>query len=154
MTHHGCLSKTPFGGFRQISAVCCVHNLSVNYGQIPHLQPEKCFCPRTRRGQKRFRFYSPHPRRTLRGFWVTLTSPVFRRGCFPFSKHPLLRQHFLSSPVMMLADLPDAAGSAPPLHHPPLSRRIFPECPPPESPAVRPPGHPKIPEAALRSHRR
>jgi len=45
--------------------------------QIPHLQPEKCFCPRTRRGQKRFGHCSPHLRRTLRGFFDSL---AYRRG--------------------------------------------------------------------------
>ena len=48
------LSKNPFGLFRQFFAVCCAHNLFAIGEQIPHLQPEKCFRPRTRRGRKRF----------------------------------------------------------------------------------------------------
>ena len=41
------LSKNPFGLFRQTLAACCVHNLSPDGGQIPHLQSEKCFLPGT-----------------------------------------------------------------------------------------------------------
>ena len=66
------LVKNPFGVFRQILAACCAHSLCALGAQLPHLQSEKCFCPRTRRGQKRFKFYSPHPRRTLRGFFNSL----------------------------------------------------------------------------------
>jgi hypothetical protein len=50
------VSKNPFGAFRQFFAVCCVQNLFVYSEQIPHLQPGKYFCPRTRRGQKCFYF--------------------------------------------------------------------------------------------------
>ena len=66
------LSKIPFGAFRQVFAVCCAHNLFAYGEQIPHLQPELCFCPRTRRGQKRFGLYAPHPRRTLQGIFNSL----------------------------------------------------------------------------------
>ena len=50
------LSKNPFGLFRQFFAVCCAHNLFAIGEQILHLQPERCFRPRTRRGRKRFDF--------------------------------------------------------------------------------------------------
>ena len=73
------LSKIPFGAFRQISAVCCVHNLFVYSEQIPHLQPDMCFCPRTRRGQKPFPICFPLTREILRSFFYSL-SPRFSTG--------------------------------------------------------------------------
>ncbi len=45
------MSNKPSGLFRQRVTVCCAHNLFADGEQIPHLQPEQCFCPRTRRGQ-------------------------------------------------------------------------------------------------------
>ena len=52
----------PFGLFRQYFAVCCAHNSFADGERIPHLQPEKCFRPRTRRGRKQLNFI-----RRLRG---------------------------------------------------------------------------------------
>jgi hypothetical protein len=63
------VSKIPFGAFRQFFAVCCAHNLFAYSEQIPHLQPEKYFCPRTRRGQKCFKLYFLLAQKTLRGFF-------------------------------------------------------------------------------------
>ena len=95
------LSKIPFGAFRQVFAVCCAHNLFAVGEQIPHLQPEKCFRPRTRRGRKRFELYLLLMQQTLRGFFYTLRRhikvppvssekriyghPVFRTPVLPFS---------------------------------------------------------------------
>ena len=95
---HLSLSKNPFGLFRQFFAVCCAHSLCAFGAQLAHLQPEKCFRPRTegelpgtgkrghpgvRRGRKRFRLYSPQLRRTLRGFFDSLKrKQIF---CFLFS---------------------------------------------------------------------
>ena len=45
--------------FDRCFAVSCVHNLSPVGGQIPHLEPEKCFLPGTRPGRKRIGFYLP-----------------------------------------------------------------------------------------------
>ncbi len=61
------LSKIPHGAFRQVFAVCCVHNLSAHGEQIPHLQPDKYFRPGTRPSRKWILLYSPLRRRTLRG---------------------------------------------------------------------------------------
>ena len=78
------LSEKPCRLFRQFFAVCCAHNLFALGEQIPHLQPEKCFSPRTRRGRKRFELYSPLSRRTLRGFFDSLKAP----------QHSMLRSFF------------------------------------------------------------
>ena len=47
------LVEKPLRAFPPVFAVCCAHNLFAIGEQIPHLQPEKCFRPRTRRGRKR-----------------------------------------------------------------------------------------------------
>ena len=77
----GCpeLGGKPLRAFPPGFAVCCAHNLPANGRQIPHLQPEMCFRPRTRRGRKRFYLYSPLSRRTLRGFGNGLRAS--RLGC-------------------------------------------------------------------------
>ena len=46
------LSKNPPGFSDKRLAVCCAHNLSVFYGQIPHWQPELYFLSRTCRERK------------------------------------------------------------------------------------------------------
>ena len=66
--------KSPAGLFDRFFAVSCAHNLAPVGGQIPHLEPEKCFLPGTegellrrskrghpgvRPGKKRFSFYLP-----------------------------------------------------------------------------------------------
>ena len=42
----------PSGFFDKRLAVCCVHNLPVRDGQIPHWQPERYFLSRTCRERK------------------------------------------------------------------------------------------------------
>ena len=71
-------SKIPFGAFRRFFAVCCVHNLFVEDEQIPHLQPDRCFRPRTRRGRKRFGWVC-----RLRGKFCEALFDRLRRGIFP-----------------------------------------------------------------------
>ena len=66
------LSKNPFGVFRQFFAVCRAHSLCAYGAQLAHLQPEKCFRPRTRRGRKRIERSLLLPQQTLRGFFDTL----------------------------------------------------------------------------------
>jgi len=76
------LSKNPFRAFHQFFAVCCAHNLFAIGEQIPHLQPEKYFLPGTRPGRKCFSLYFPLARKTLRGFFDSLTTPCRKvRGC-------------------------------------------------------------------------
>jgi hypothetical protein len=66
------LSKNPFGLFRQFFAVCCAQNLFAVYEQIPHLQPDRCFRPRTRRGRKPFILCFSLARKILRSFFDSL----------------------------------------------------------------------------------
>ena len=78
------------------SAACCAHNLFAVGEQIPHLQSERCFRPRTRRGQKRFGLYSPPVRRTLRGSVKrTKKPPVSRRLFLYLSEFSLYHSRFL-----------------------------------------------------------
>ena len=53
------LSEKPKGFSDKRLAVCCAHNLPATGGQIPHLQPDKCFLPRTCRGRKRIVLFLP-----------------------------------------------------------------------------------------------
>jgi len=76
------LSKIPFGAFRQFFAVCYAHNLFACSEQIPHLQPEMCFCPRTRRGQKRFLLCFPLTRKILRSFFYSLKRAVLQHASY------------------------------------------------------------------------
>ena len=76
------LVENPCGLFRQFFAVCCAHNLFAAGEQIPHLQTEKYFCPRTRRGQKCLELYFLLTQKTLRGFFDSLRVPPEKAALF------------------------------------------------------------------------
>ena len=62
------LSKKWRGHFFEKAAPCCAQNLFAYCEQIPHLQGEKCFQPRTRRGRKQIS-YLLRLRARLRSRW-------------------------------------------------------------------------------------
>ena len=82
------LSKNPFGLFRQFFAVCCAHSLCAFGAQLPHLQPERCFRPRTRRGRKRFHFVF-----RLRGKFCEAFDSLKRGASVPLFAFGLQKKH-------------------------------------------------------------